>query len=154
MTTRWCVMVHPMKADLPKAFQEPSFSMPSRYYCIYSFHTSCLRAGLMEFWRCQLYTFVLLHVGLTWPQIILYQGSLQEFWALGGKRQRVENLAFWILSVWRINASHLLVIKSLAKYHATAGCNEKNIHGRSIAQEGIWTSQPTDSQNRLLDEGV
>ena len=77
MTTRWCVMVHPMKADLPKAFQEPSFSMPNRYYCIYSFHTSCLRAGLMEFWRCQLYTFVLLHVGLTWPQVILlYSGEL------------------------------------------------------------------------------
>ena len=37
----------------------------------------------------------------------------------GGKHQKVENFL-----VRQINASHLLVIKSLAKYAATAGCNE------------------------------
>ena len=68
------------------------------------------------------------------------QGSLQELWAFGGKRQKVKNLAFWVLSVPRINATHLLVIKSLAKYHATAGCKEKNINGRRITQEGFWTT--------------
>ena len=32
----------------------------------------------------------------------------------------------------RINASHLLVMKSLAKYYTTAGCNGKHIHGTSV----------------------
>ena len=57
---------------------------------------------------------------------------------LSVRRKTSKSREFGILNflVRRINASHLLVIKSLAKYHATARCDEKT----SIAQDEIWTT--------------
>ena len=38
---------------------------------------------------------------------------------------------------WRISASHILVIKSLAKYHATAGCNEITFMVKALPRRGF-----------------
>ena len=47
----------------------------------------------------------------------------------------------------------ILGIKSVAKYHATAGCNEKHPRKKYSPLQDL-NHQPSYAQNRLLDLGA